>query len=390
MLYHKSLKGDIYNMALMMNKKSAVDENGLYKKPQIPFATRVYYYFYKLIRSTPILNFAVRYLTYALEGNPVYDWFYGLRIKQKIQDYSPYPQQILFHTLLHCNSDCIMCPFAKSKRPTDPKTAELFAKILPTELVKKVVDESIGKGLQSVVFTGGEPFMDKELLVKIKYVREKLPLVHIHLFSNGSFLNEDRINTLIDVGLNSLTISIDGADSASYESTRTNLSFDRVFGNAKLVQKMKKQRGTSLPLLRLAMITLSTTENKRIEYMKIMKKVGDVVEIHNAHNWGGFIPSDLFNRKSYGGSKEKRYVCHYLYGRVAIASDGKISMCSYDYDKTHVIGDVNVESLERIWQGEKLAEYRQHHLDGSPESIERCKNCTSKFSWWHETLGAAD
>lgn len=191
------------------------------------------------------------------------------------------------------------------KRPTDPKTAELFAKILPTDLVRKVVDESVGTSLQSVVFTGGEPFMDKELLTKIQYVRQKLPDVHIHLFSNGSFLNEARINALIDAGLNSLTISIDGADSASYESTRTNLSFDRVFGNAKLVQKIKKERGSSLPLLRLAMITLSTTEDKRIEYMKTMKKVGDVVEIHNAHNWGGFIPSDLFNRKSYGSEKRK-------------------------------------------------------------------------------------
>ena len=54
---------------------------------------------------------------------------------------------------------------------------------------------------------------------------------------------------------------------------------------------------------------------------------------------------------------------------------GKAILCCSDYKFEVVMGDVNKESLEDIWNGKKYKEYRNKLKKGTREGLKLCKVC---------------
>lgn len=109
--------------------------------------------------------------------------------------------ELWLHTNNSCNLTCAHCLVSSSPQGEAG---------LPTEMLKGLIDQGIDLGVARFYFTGGEPFVRKDLFDLIAYVTDRAELV---ILTNAMLLHGTRLNKL--AGLKSdrlrLQVSIDGS-----------------------------------------------------------------------------------------------------------------------------------------------------------------------------------
>lgn len=123
----------------------------------------------------------------------------------------------------HCGSDC-----HKDMRQKD----------MPLNDFMKAIDSitpHVDPHETMIVITGGEPLMrdDLELFGQELYKRE-FPW---GMVTNGLFLSESRLNSLLNAGLRSITISLDGMEEAHNRMRGSKASFRNAYNAISLVAK---------------------------------------------------------------------------------------------------------------------------------------------------------
>lgn len=132
-------------------------------------------------------------------------------------------ERIMVAITQRCNLSCQMC--------TRQQGADLDQTDIPSDVLAALLDaapRSVYVGLQGL----GEPLMHRGLSGIVRSFRARMPSIgRIALTTNGTPLTRDRSAQLIAEGLNTITVSMDGATKASYETRRTGADFDLVIRN---------------------------------------------------------------------------------------------------------------------------------------------------------------
>jgi len=69
-------------------------------------------------------------------------------------------------------------------------------------------------------------------------------------------------------------------------------------------------------------------------------------------------------------------ICLDLLHHPSVAWDGRVYLCNrLDTKDAGLIGNLNEESLDSIWNGKLRADYLQKHLDGRRADVPACKDC---------------
>lgn len=105
------------------------------------------------------------------------------------------------------------------------------------DLIKQRIDEMVSFGFKEFYISGGEPFLVKEILNLLNYLREKNMVISVA--SNGYFLNELLIKKLSKINLNLLHLSLDGHSARIHNSLRGGNFFNKVVNNLNLLIKYK-------------------------------------------------------------------------------------------------------------------------------------------------------
>ena len=107
---------------------------------------------------------------------------------------------------------------------------------LTTEEIKRLIDELANTGVLNILVTGGEPLLHPDLFDIIKYIRSK-PMSCM-LFTNGTLLTEKSVNTLKELGVLSVTVSMDGATPETHDAFRGGESFEKVVRAIKMLKEV--------------------------------------------------------------------------------------------------------------------------------------------------------
>jgi MoaA/NifB/PqqE/SkfB family radical SAM enzyme len=120
-----------------------------------------------------------------------------------------HPLLVQIIPIRRCNIDCGYCN--EYDRLSPP---------VPTEVMKRRIDQLAALGSSVVAFSGGEPMLHPDLNELIRHIRRRGMLAG--LITNGYFLVPKRILELNDAGLDFLQISIDNVepDEVSKKSLR--------------------------------------------------------------------------------------------------------------------------------------------------------------------------
>ncbi len=125
--------------------------------------------------------------------------------------------------LRQCNYRCVHCSQAA------PHVGDQHIEPLPVEIVKGRLDELCRSGLKRVRFTGGEPLLHPQLAEVVEYAKSLG--VDTSIVTNGSLL-QAATRELIQAGLNSVWISLYGANRDAYAEVAKRSAPVGLLGNA--------------------------------------------------------------------------------------------------------------------------------------------------------------
>ena len=219
-----------------------------------------------------------------------------------------------------CNAKCVFCPRDEMHRRQG---------VMDFELYRKVVDECAALGITHVrVHNYGEPFLDKQLVEKVRYAKSK-GIAEVGMISNGSLITEDLARGMIDAGLDAINISVDASGKEVFEATRLHLKYDDVIQNVRTLARLRNESGRTHPKLILSFVRQNNSAEEA-NFIKEWSQVADKIHITDLHNWAGTL-----NAKS-----DVQFPCYRLWLTFTVLWDGRVSMCCADFDGRHVFGDL--------------------------------------------------
>jgi MoaA/NifB/PqqE/SkfB family radical SAM enzyme len=131
-----------------------------------------------------------------------------------------FPSQVVVDSTELCNLACIHC-----QHPAFKKSEHYAGRSLDPELNEKAVEEvrNSGRGLtQYIRYTGeGEPLIHPRIFEMLDYAVQRSG-TYVTLTTNGTLLNERRIERLINTGVHVVDISIDAFHLETFARIRVN------------------------------------------------------------------------------------------------------------------------------------------------------------------------
>ena len=277
----------------------------------------------------------------------------------------PNTNEVRIETSTACNAGCVFCPW-----PTDDFTRK--KKIMSLDDYKFYVDklkDEMGDKINEITVSGfGEAFLDKTLLDKIRYAKERG--YGIHVLTNGSLLDERMIDEMYEIGILDLRFSLHTTNPDSYSQImnykENKYILEDVLNNLDYAIEKKPDKTEII-------ITADIVEENKDDVDKMVEKYGDKcsLEIWHPHNW-----VDTYNYRS-----EDLPVVHDTCGRpstgpIQIQVNGEIIMCCFDFNNEMVLGNFKYQSLEEIFDSELYWKINKHHTEGTCKKSDLlCANC---------------
>jgi len=166
-----------------------------------------------------------------------------------------------------CNLRCKTCGQWGESGYMIGQPSSVVKETVPLDVYKKMVDD-IADIKPWIYIWGGEPFLYADLLPLLRYMRQKGLIGSV--VTNGSFLAK-HAEELVDIGWNSLALSLDGTRELHDSIRGIDGTFDSLMKSIEAVQQAKRKAGKRKPH-----ITLVTTVSR--DNAGCLDKIFDVAE----------------------------------------------------------------------------------------------------------------
>ena len=307
-----------------------------------------------------------------------------------------------------CNLDCRTCMRNIWDEQSGQMSEELYDRIL----------ENIHQfsPLPSIFFSGiGEPLFHKRTVDWV--AKAKAMGIKVELITNGTLLNAKRSRQLIDSGLDTIWISIDGATPESYDDVRLGAELPKVIENISLLRRLRKGGHHPQPVIGIAFVAMRRNIHELPEIIRLGRRLGakrfmvsnvlpysEDMQEQTLYNRTlrniTYLPSDwtptlslprmdidettkdaFLNALDSGCNVElaghnlggANDVCTFIEsGSISIGWDGSVSPCppllhnhvgylhgKKRFSRKHVVGKIQEKSLQDLWLDDEYVTYRE-------------------------------
>jgi len=258
-----------------------------------------------------------------------------------------------------CPASCTICPREEFSQKLG---------IMDFDLFKNIINDASHYDIQSIALTGfGEPFADKLLFERCKYIREKMPKAKIYISSTCFLMTPDTYNNVIKY-IDTLKISIYGLSKETYEkSHRGVLKYEKTLSN--ILGFLEKIKGLERrPHIVGLFVVTDINKHESEDWIKFWESRLDEVFVWQPHNFGG--------SRSYRKIDPTKLVsCGRPFnGPLYVHIDGKVSMCCFDFNKKLLIGDITKQTIYGIYHSEAFKRLKKAHLDKNFKGT-LCETC---------------
>lgn len=274
-----------------------------------------------------------------------------------------YPPYLLIEPVSTCN---LRCPFCFQ---TDKSfTKKPYMGIIDYALFTKIVDEASDLGVGAVTLASrGEPTLHKQLTEMMKYLGSKKNIYEKKLNTNATFLSDKIAHSIFTNEFTQIIISADHYEKGEYERLRKNSNFEKILKNVdNLYNVREKYYPKSITEIRIS----GVDHDKNLDRIKFrdfwMKRADQVTAGYPLERWDTYfnIPHEEINDP-----------CEYLWDRMYVWWDGKVNPCDADYKSYLSYGNFNDNSIKEIWNGKKINEHRNHHINNLRNKVNPCDRC---------------
>lgn len=278
-----------------------------------------------------------------------------------------WPKVMLLETTNYCNHSCVFCDHSKMTRPKG---------FIKESLAYRILEEAYEEGTKEVGFyMFGEPLLDQNLEKYISYAK-KIGYSYTFITTNGFMLDEKRMISIVDSGIDSIKFSINGGNKNHYFFAHGMDCFEKVRDNLIRLSEYRKINNKNYKIYISSVLT-KYTQNDELEIRKIFSSYVDDIDISNCHNQAGYISDEIEGILKIEGTPHSYFInnsCFYPFNRLHITYEGYLTLCCVDYQNYLVVEDLNHTSLKDAWNSKKFQDIRQKHINDRLEGT-LCYNC---------------
>ena len=278
-----------------------------------------------------------------------------------------FPRTVQIQTRTGCNADCIWCPYGETF-PTQAKG------VMEQGLFERIIEECARHGVRRLSpYLMNEPFLDRDLPKKIRFMHENCPTAKVVVTSNGSMLRRDVVKEVLDLGpaLHALYISFQGVEKESYEKTmRGAMKFEQTLENVNYLVDEMRRRNATYPELWITMVDTNVIDAKKaVEYWR---SKGVRSKYTTLENRGG----NIADAEDIAHTEMDYYTtCTRLMKQAYILFNGDMVICCTDYSRQMVLGNMVDSSVREVWNGPTATAFRSAYLGHRFEELVLCKDC---------------
>jgi radical SAM protein with 4Fe4S-binding SPASM domain len=225
-----------------------------------------------------------------------------------------------------CNRTCVFCPRADDA--VYPNRHEHIA----VELYEKVVRELGALDYRGMLLHSGfsEPLLAKRVETLLELGRRYCPRARLEVVTNGDHVTVDRLRRLFAAGLDTLLVSM-------YDGPEQQGTFEGMRAAAGLTEEQVVLRARWLP--------------PEEQFGMALTNRGGLVAIPAAGVGPLRVPLDR--------------PCHYPFYMTMIDHDGSVLVCTHDWGRKLIIGNVREHSLQELWDGDAMRSVRRRLATGN-------------------------
>lgn len=285
------------------------------------------------------------------------------------------PFSIFVFPTTYCNFKCVYCAHSLGLDAMK-KTYDFVPENMSMETYGKFIHQmkKIPDKLKMLCLMGqGEPLINKDIPVMVKMAKDAEIAERVEIISNGSLLDKTMSDRLIEAGLDTLRISLQGLNSKKYKDIcGANINFDDFMDNIRYFYAHKNNTNLFVKIMDVCL-----EEGEEEKFYRLFEDCSDRMYIEKmlpAYDGVEITKNMKVEYDRYGRKHEKRNVCPLPFYMLGIFPNGDVEPCDTIY-KPIVLGNINNSELIDMWNGEKLREFWKLQLKGNRLQNDKCKVC---------------
>jgi radical SAM protein with 4Fe4S-binding SPASM domain len=322
----------------------------------------------------------------------------------------PLPRSLQVEVTGACNLRCRMC--LVSYRPALGKTSGS----MDFATFKGLVDEL--PELEVVTMQGlGEPLLAPDFFQMLEYLAERG--IRMGFNTNGTLLTRERAERLVELGVEWLHVSLDGASAATYEDVRHRSNFELVKGNVRGLVDVMRAKGAEKPELELVFVAMRRNLHELRDLVRLTAEWGiPKLWVQNlSHSFSDTDPAGTYREiREYAAAEalwmgpedeatrvfeEARALarelgvsirlprleqpelgrklgtpgCGWPFDSSYVTHDGHLQPCCavMGADRA-VLGDAKTDGFAAVWDGDAYRTFREKLLTDDPPDV--CAGCS--------------
>lgn len=290
-----------------------------------------------------------------------------IELGKKVMDYNcnpEFPKNMLLEVTNICNDRCIFCANRKSTRKKG---------YINYEKALKILHEAYENGTREVGFYAtGEPLINKDLEKYIKYAKD-IGYEYTYITTNGVLLGEERANSLLEAGIDSIKFSINAVNKKDYILVHGKDDFEVVVENLRNLSKLRKKYKFKLYI---SCILTNQTVNSKKEFIDYFYQYVDEIWFDNCSNIGGYMCEldELVAVNRDARHHFKNNICPIIFKNLYVTYEGYLTMCCTDFQNYLVVANLDNESLYNAWNNKYAVKLRKCHIEHKLDGL-LCNNC---------------
>ncbi len=290
----------------------------------------------------------------------------------KLCPVSEFPQRVTLEITNRCNLSCPFCP----RHFMDDALGDM-----DPHLFRRLVDELAAAGTKTLVpFFRGEPLMHPRCTELLSYAKDKG--MAIQLATNGLLLKKNIAETMIDIGLDFISFSVDSINAEEYRTIRRGGSLETLLNAVDMLLSERQRRHSKLPTIQISAVDTGMNPEKKARFLSFWQARADRVRIYPQHSSDG-----KFGRLHHRPSMPRR-PCLKPFRELAVYWHGRVAICNHDWNRK---GSPNIgtEGITGVWKGSwyNAIRHRQERLEFTHDDI--CMTCDHwpQYSERHSIIG---
>lgn len=285
------------------------------------------------------------------------------------------PYSVLIFPTTFCNFKCVYC--GHSLDTQEMKKRYNFAKENMTmETFNKIINQlkEFPEKIKMLSLTGhGEPLLNTNIAKMVKIAKENNLAERIEIISNASLLTNKVSDALIESGLDTLRISIQGLSAEKYkEICDVDIDFNEFIENIIYFYRNKKNTN-----LYVKIIDVALEEGQEKEFYKLFSECSDRMFIEKmlpVYDGVEITKKTEIKHDRYGRIIKKRTICPFPFFMLGIFPNGEVEPCDTIY-KPIILGNINDISVLEMWNSDILKDFWLMQLKGENKTNNKCAVC---------------